>query len=66
MLCATCLISLSESLDTSRLHRLIWLIPTLQLGSGLLLLWIIFYYVGSFLSQLPTAFHEGTFWEGGG
>jgi hypothetical protein len=66
MLCATCLGRITDYRDTSRFQRLIWLIPSLQLCGGLLLLWVVFYYIGSFLGQLPTTFHEGTFWEGGG
>ena len=66
MLCATCLGRIPDSRNTTRFQQLYWLIPFLQLGGGLLLLWVVFYYIGNFLSLLPTAFHEGTFWELGG
>ena len=66
MLCATCLSHLSASQDASRLGRLYWLVPLLQFGGGLLLIWVLFFYIGSMLIAMPTTFHEGTFWEQGG
>lgn len=30
---------------------------------GVLLLWLVFYYLGKALLLVPTSFHEGTFWK---
>ncbi|MBI9076893.1 MAG: hypothetical protein JEZ02_15910 [Desulfatibacillum sp.] len=36
---------------------------TLQLFIGIALTWGFFYYMGQYMIEIPSAFHEGTIWE---
>ena len=63
VLCAACLQQrVKPSAKASHRFR-----GFLQLGhffAGILLLYLLFYYVAQLLLSLPTEFHEGTLWQG--
>lgn len=40
-----------------------YLLPVLQWGIGLLLVWMLFYGCARLLMLMPTSFHDGTVWE---
>jgi len=64
VLCASCLRKrLKGSGQTSRGRQ--WLYNWAQFLSGLVLIYIVFYYFAQVLLALPTAFHEGTIWQSG-
>ncbi len=45
----------------SRLARII--APVLQFGVGIVLVWMLFYFIARFLMLVPATFHDGTVWE---
>ncbi len=64
VICANCLASLKA--DETKMNRFTVLRPLLRtsllLGS-LLILWLSFFYLGQFLLEMPSSFHEGTLWQ---
>jgi hypothetical protein len=34
-----------------------------QVITGILVLWILFYFLGQILVSIPSSFHEGTVWK---
>lgn len=56
MMCASCVASASARPETSPARHVFW--AFLALG-GLLLAWLIFYYLGVFLARIPSDFHSG-------
>lgn len=62
VICAACLKKLAVA--TAKAGRRRWsLWPALQLGAGLLLLWVCFYAVGRMLLALPAEFHDDQLWR---
>jgi hypothetical protein len=64
VLCATCLGKAVGSAET-RPHRLEWFFRLSHLGLGVLILYMLFYYLAWILLMLPSSFHEGTLWQSG-
>ncbi len=64
VICANCLSGLKA--DETKRSRGAFLRPLLRtslfLGS-LLFLWLSFFYLGQFLLEMPSSFHEGTLWQ---
>ncbi len=62
VLCASCL---QRQLKPVRLKSspAQWLLHLGQLTLGLVLLYVLFYYLGRLLLEIPTAFHDGTLWQ---
>lgn len=62
LLCSVCL---QESVRKSAARRSIFLVPwrAAQFASGVMILWLFFYYLGVILSTLPSSFHDGTIWR---
>ena len=65
VLCAQCLAKAGRK-GLLRGRRLGGLARTLWLGIGVWLTWIFFYYLGRILLEIPSEFHEGGLWKGGG
>ncbi|MDY6879975.1 MAG: hypothetical protein V2J25_17030 [Desulfatiglans sp.] len=63
VLCSSCLAELSSP-SLVRADRLHGLISLSQSAFGMLVLWLLFYYLGQALLSIPTDFHEGTLWQG--
>ncbi len=61
VLCASCLEKILAGRPAAR--RFSGLLAAGRFLWGFLLLWFIFYYLGSALLSLPSSFHEGTVWE---
>jgi hypothetical protein len=62
LICASCLAKLARPAARSRA----WpgLVRGLVKGAaGFLFAWILFYTIGNLLLQLPSTFHEDTFWN---
>lgn len=63
--CAQCLrdeeSGKSEAKGQSRLAGII--APVLQFGIGMVLIWMLFYFIARFLMLVPATFHDGTVWE---
>jgi hypothetical protein len=56
MICANCVARLHAPLAKERSSTAIWTIFSL---GGLLLAWLIFYYLGMGLARIPSTFHGG-------
>jgi hypothetical protein len=64
VLCAACLrIRLNPA--GQKFQRWQWIFRLGYFLSGVVLLYIIFYYFAQILVALPTGFHEGTMWQTG-
>ncbi len=57
MMCARCFARLEQSASHKRSSPALW--STLSIA-GLLLAWLIFYYLGMTLARVPSTFHGGT------
>lgn len=64
VLCSACLGNLLRSSE-ARHHPFSRLVRLFHLLTGLMVLWVFFYYMGQILVSLPTSFHEGTLWQSG-
>ena len=64
VLCASCL---SKRLQPAAQgsHRFQWIFRCAHFFLGLIILYVIFYYLSQVLLALPTSFHEGTLWQTG-
>jgi hypothetical protein len=62
LICAQCLRE-GRSQEREVDKRRSYLLPILQWGVGLLLIWMFFYGCARILMLVPTAFHDGTVWE---
>ena len=62
VICAVCLRKTAEGERGAR-RSLKGLVFAAKCLAGLLVLWIVFYYLGQSLLLLPTSFHEGTLWR---
>lgn len=62
LLCSVCL---QGRVHETGAGRSILLLPLrgLQFASGIVILWLLFYYLGVVLSALPSSFHDGTIWR---
>ncbi|MCG8633014.1 MAG: hypothetical protein MI863_04255 [Desulfobacterales bacterium] len=64
VICAGCLSGLKADKPAKKRTALLRpLIRTALFFSALLFLWLIFFYLGRFLLEMPASFHEGTLWE---
>ncbi|MFB3890867.1 MAG: rhomboid family protein [Phycisphaerae bacterium] len=59
--CAACLRKLTGSRPKDRAVSVLRLFMA---GVGVLAAWVFFYYVGHWLLQLPSEFHQGNLWAG--
>ncbi|MBE9545314.1 MAG: rhomboid family protein [Proteobacteria bacterium] len=64
VLCASCLRKRLKPAG-HRFHRYQWIFCGGHFFTGVVLLYIIFYYFAQILLALPTSFHEGTLWQTG-
>jgi hypothetical protein len=62
VLCASCLTRLVSPKTKSK-GRLAVVGRIAQTSFGLLIIWIVFYYIGRLLLLIPSSFHEGTIWK---
>ncbi len=69
VICANCLSNL-KAFDTQKKNRFAFFRPVLRLLFGTFLflgsltfLWLCFFYLGQFLLEMPSSFHEGTLWQ---
>jgi hypothetical protein len=65
MLCNGCLARLTDRSKGGAGGRFRVLMAALQGAAGFLLLWYAFFLVGRMLLNIPSSFHEGTFWQTG-
>jgi hypothetical protein len=61
VICATCLRKLTVKTDTAR-RSFAWFFPVVQVGLGLCIAWLCFYFLGNTLLSIPSRFHEGSVW----
>ena len=64
LICASCLAESSAKRKTGKpvgfvLHPF----TLIQLITGLMLCWVLFYFAARFLADMPDEFHDGTIWE---
>jgi hypothetical protein len=59
--CAACLRKLAGGRPKD---RAVSVLRFLMAGVGVLAAWVFFYYVGRWLLQLPSQFHQGSLWPG--
>lgn len=62
VLCAACLRKQFKPLKTT-LGRFQWLFRLGHFLVGVMILYILFYYLAQILLALPSDFHEGTLWQ---
>lgn len=62
VICTSCLKKLVKPKITARL-RLDILLKLMQAAFGLIVAWLFFFLIGSFLLSAPSSFHEGTLWQ---
>jgi hypothetical protein len=64
MFCSSCIGKLLMPTSSLRFH----LSDIVALGQsllGILIAWLVFYYLGQVLLLLPSSFHDGTIWQAG-
>ncbi len=64
VLCASCL-GKKLGPEGGRLNRFQWLFRLGHFFLGLVILYILFYYLAQTLLAFPSSFHEGTLWQSG-
>jgi len=58
MICVSCVNALARDADkTARTARIRWMFTAL---AGVLIAWLVFYYLGLTLARIPSKFHAGT------
>jgi hypothetical protein len=62
LLCAGCLAKIAEPAIRQR-RNLRPIAIFFQSTIGLLILWVVFYYIGQILLAIPAQMHEGTTWS---
>lgn len=62
ILCAGCLAGLVRPAEKKR-RSFAWAARLGQGLTGLVIAWLVFYYLAEILMTLPAAFHEGGVWE---
>jgi hypothetical protein len=62
VLCAACLGKRLEPAG-QKPERYQWVLRLGQFSMGILLLYVLFYYLGQILMAFPASFHEGTLWQ---
>lgn len=62
MLCASCFTSLTAPKKKPKRDWFL-LTTSLQLGIGLIIIWMTIFLVGRILLSIPESFHEGSVWE---
>lgn len=63
MLCSRCLAQLAATGPDRSSRWIAALMIPMQLISGFLIIWFIFYLTGLMLLAIPHTFHEGTIWQ---
>lgn len=61
VICANCLRKLTVKTQAAP-RSFAWLFAVVQIGIGLCIVWLCFYFFGSALLSIPSRFHEGTVW----
>ena len=61
VICANCLRKLTVKTQTTT-RSFAWLFAIVQIGLGLCIAWLCFYFFGNTLLSIPSRFHEGTVW----
>ena len=64
VLCASCLRKRLKP-GGQRFHPYQWIFRLGHFSAGIVLLYVIFYYVAQILLALPADFHDGTLWQTG-
>ncbi len=64
MFCASCLEKLLKP-SASRSFGLHDLLAAGQALGGIIITWLVFYYLAQILISIPTPFHDGTIWQPG-
>lgn len=64
VLCASCLGQKSNTIK-EKLHRFQWVFRLGHFFLGMMIAYVIFFYLAQILLSLPTSFHEGTLWQTG-
>jgi hypothetical protein len=64
VLCASCLGKTLEA-RTEKSTRFQWFFHLGHFFMGLVILYILFYYLAEILLAIPASFHEGTIWQSG-
>ena len=64
MLCAACLSQGSHAVK-EKARRIQWVFRLGHFLLGILIAYIVFFYLAQILLLIPTTFHEGTFWQAG-
>jgi hypothetical protein len=63
VVCAGCLKKLIRPVEAKRRHPFRFFMNTVKFISGIIILWLFFYYIGRILMAIPASFHDGTFWK---
>ena len=64
VLCAACLGRGSHAVE-EKLQRFQWIFRLGHFFLGILIAYVLFFYLAQMLLLIPTSFHEGTFWQTG-
>lgn len=64
VICAACLRKLARIPLTQR-GGFVGVVRTLQVGFGVLVVWVFFHFLGETLLSIPNSFHDGTIWKPG-
>jgi hypothetical protein len=64
MSCSSCIGKLLMPTSSRRFH-LSDIVSVGQSLLGILITWLVFYYLGQVLLLLPSSFHDGTIWQAG-
>lgn len=62
VICAACLRKILDG-KAPVADRVVPAALVVQAAGGVVLLWLMFYYVGRLLLRLPSSFHDGTLWK---
>src|SRR5690349_3805467 len=62
LLCSACL-ARSTAAHEKRKHRLVVIRRAASTTAGVLMLWLVFYWVGLWILKMPPDFHDGTVWR---
>lgn len=62
-LCAPCLAKRTAKAAERRGRRLAGLLRVVRASAGVVVLWLVFYWVGTLLLRVPMEVHDGTVWK---
>jgi len=63
VICAGCLARIASAPATAPKWRLRALLPASGAGAGLLIAWLVFYFLGRALLEVPDDFHASKLWK---